>query len=79
MRYNVLGYYPKKYRTKANDTFDKIAFNLYGVENVASYLIDANPQYSDVIIFDDGVLLTLPKLEEAERSSLPQWKGGAGI
>lgn len=78
MKYNVLGYYRKQYRTKANDTFDKIAFNLYGVENVASYLIEANPQYSDVIIFDDGVLLKLPILEEAEKSTLPQWKGGAG-
>lgn len=75
-RYRITGYYKKPYRTQAFDTFDKIAYKLYGVETVASYIIEANPQYSDVLQFEPDVLLKLPKLEEIEKSTLPQWKGG---
>lgn len=76
MRYTITGTYRKQYSTKQYDTFDKIAFELYGDENVASYIIDANPEYSDVIIFNAGVQLYLPKLERVETSTLPKWKGG---
>jgi phage tail protein X len=76
MRYKANGFYRKQYSTKANDTFDKIAFELYGNEMIASYLIEANPEYSDTLIFREGVLLNLPKLEQIETSTLPQWKGG---
>lgn len=75
-KYRIIGYYKKPYRTRAYDTFDKIAYNLYGVDTVASYIIEANPQYADVIQFAPDVLLKLPKLEEVEKRTLPQWKGG---
>ena len=76
MRYTITGTYRKQYSTRANDTFDKIAHELYGDENVASYIIDANPEHADVIIFGAGVSLYLPKLERVETSTLPKWKGG---
>lgn len=76
MIYEMNGFYRKQYSTKANDTFDKIAFDLYGDEKIASYLIEANPEYSDTLIFGEGILLNLPKLEQKETSTLPQWKGG---
>ena len=76
MRYKANGNYRKQYSTKANDTFDKIAFELYGDENIASYIIEANPDHADVLIFGEGTLLYLPKLEQIETSTLPQWKGG---
>lgn len=75
-RYTITGNYRKQYRTKANDTFDKIAYDLYGDENVASYIIKANPKYSDTLVFSEGVFLNLPTLEIAEASTLPTWKGG---
>ena len=77
MRYTANGTYRKQYITKANDTFDKIAHYLYGDETAASYLIKANPDYADVLVFREGVTLTLPKLELIETSTLPKWKGGA--
>lgn len=77
MRYKANGFYRKQYQTKAYDTFDKIAYDLYGDENIASYLIEANSTYADTLIFDEGVLLNLPKLEVIEAVTLPQWKGGA--
>lgn len=76
MRYTITGTYRKQYSTKQNDTFDKIAYELYGDERVASYIIAANPEYSNVVIFSAGVKLYLPKLERVETSTLPQWKGG---
>ena len=76
MRYTITGTYRKQYSTKQNDTFDKIAYELYGDEKVASYIIAANPEYSNVVIFSAGVSLYLPKLERVETSTLPQWKGG---
>ena len=77
MRYAITGTYRKQYRTKAGDTFDKIAYELYGNEYVASYIITANPQYADTIIFSEGVFLDLPILEVIESSTLPTWKGGS--
>ena len=76
MRYAITGTYRKQYSTKQYDTFDKIAYELYGDENVASYIIDANPEYANVLVFCAGVQLYLPKLERVETSTLPQWKGG---
>lgn len=76
MRYKVNGTYRKQYSTKQNDTFDKIALYFYGSETAASYLIEVNPEYSDVVVFSAGTLLWLPKLEQIETSTLPTWKGG---
>ena len=76
MRYKANGVYPKQYSTKQNDTFDKIALYFYGEEKLSTFLIDANPQYSNVIIFDEGVKLYLPRLELIEAETLPKWKGG---
>lgn len=76
MRYTITGTYRKQYSTKQYDTFDKIAYELYGDENVASYIINANPEYANVIVFNAGVNLYLPKLERVETSTLPKWKGG---
>ena len=76
MSYTANGYYEKQYITKQNDTFDRIAKYFYNDENVASYIIAVNPQYSTVLVFDEGTPLYLPHLIESEASTLPAWKGG---
>lgn len=76
MKYTITGTYRKPYSTKQNDTFDKIAYELYGDEMVASYIINANPEHAMTVIFGAGVTLNLPKLERVETSTLPKWKGG---
>ena len=75
-RYIANGTYRKQYKTKQNDTFDKIAYELYGNEKIASYIISANPKQADTIIFGEGVYLNLPIIEQIETSTLPTWKGG---
>ncbi len=61
--------------TKYGESFDSIAYEHYSNEKLASRIIDANTKYSDVIIFDAGIELTIPIIEDSEESpaSLPPW------
>lgn len=42
------------------ESFDSIALKWYDSENYAAELIAANPEYSDVMIFQGGELLRIP-------------------
>lgn len=62
------------YRTLAGDTFDILALDAYNDEFQAMVIARANPQYAQVLVFDAGVELLIPYLEEAPPDSLPPWK-----
>ena len=65
----------KTYKTVEGDTFDLLAITFYDEERLASTIIQANPDYCDVVIFDAGVELTIPDEPAAEApSSLPPWR-----
>lgn len=71
----VKSYY--EYTTKSGDTWDLIAFNEMGDEMFMSDLIAYNPDYTDTLIFDDGVTLMIPQLDEdddTDSSTLPPWR-----
>ena len=69
----VTGY--KDYITREGDTFDALALEMYGEETLAHYIMDFNPDYSDVIIFGPNVALRLPIVENAETpETLPPWR-----
>lgn len=71
----VTGY--KQYTTREGDTFDALALEMYGGETLAHYIIEFNPDYADVLIFEAGVLLRLPIVEDVELpSTLPPWRHG---
>jgi len=59
-RYSDYGYYT----TTQSDTFDLIAYDLYGDEYRATDIVDLNPEYSGVLIFDAGVELKVPIYDE---------------
>ena len=61
----VTGY--KDYTTREGDTFDALALEMYGEEMLAHYIVEFNPDYADVLIFDANVALRLPK-------TLPPWR-----
>ena len=46
---NISGYYT--YTTQEGDTFDLLALDMYDDEKMAHYIIQANPDYSDMIVF----------------------------
>lgn len=65
----------KIYKTVQGDSFDLIALLNYGHERHASFIIQANPDYGDVLIFEAGVTLNLPELPApAKASTLPPWR-----
>jgi len=69
----------KEYTTREGDTFDALALEMYGEETLAHYIIEFNPDYADVLVFDAGVSLRLPVVENAETpDTLPPWRRGAG-
>ena len=65
----------KEYTTREGDTFDALALEMYGEETLAHYIIEFNPDYADVLIFDANVHLLLPIVEDVEMpDTLPPWR-----
>lgn len=54
------------YNCSAQETFDIIALVLFGDENYAADLIDANPEYAGIIEFSGGEQLYIPALDIPE-------------
>lgn len=69
----ILGYIP--YNTEQGDTFDALALTVYRDEKLSSVIIQANPDYCDVLIFDAGVTLNIPVIDTTEMpDTLPPWR-----
>ncbi len=65
------------YTTKSGDTWDGIAFALYGDEQRAETLINANTTYIDMVIFPGGIDLQVPEAKELpDLQKLPPWRRG---
>lgn len=65
------------YTTVLGDTWDMIAFNIYGKEKYAKDLVEANLKHVEIVIFSAGTVLTLPDINTtSDDSSLPPWKRG---
>lgn len=65
-----------EYRTIQGDTWDSIAFAITGNERDMNLLIEANPEYSGVAVFNGGTILVIPEIDESQLSvnTLPPWK-----
>lgn len=67
------------YRTVSGDTWDLIAYRIYGNERYFHKLIRANLNLIDVSVFDANVPVIIPEfleLETEDLSKLPPWKRG---
>lgn len=68
----------KKYITTSGQTWDQIALDLYGNEYYCQYIIDANPDKVDYLIFPAGIELKLPEDENFLNNRLsdayPEWR-----
>jgi phage tail protein X len=63
------------YTTVQGDTFDIVAYKKYGVEHLWPKIIEANPEYKDVVFFSGGVKLHIPDVEiKTVKEVLPPWK-----
>lgn len=64
----------KTYMTVQGDTWDLISYKLFGDEKYMRYLIEANWDYADVLVFSSGTVLTVPDLPNEPEEDLPFWR-----
>lgn len=65
------------YQTRVGDTFDELALQVYDNEKMAHHIIEYNPDYADVIVFEEPVSLRIPIFEETEKpETLAPWRRG---
>lgn len=63
------------YTTVTGDTFDLLALAAYNEERLASIIIEANPDQAKTIIFEAGIVLKIPVLDEVSTpETLPPWR-----
>lgn len=62
------------YTTVQGDTWDNIAYKVYGGEEYAAFLMQNNYEYLDILVFSSGTVLRTPKLSEEETEELPPWR-----
>lgn len=66
----------KTYTTTQGDTWDMIAYKMYGDEKRMTALLDANPAHRETVIFSANIELIVPTIEQSVSSKLPPWKQG---
>ncbi len=65
----------KTYTTKSGDTWDSIAYNLYGDETHITELIACNRQYAHICVFTSGYVLIVPDINVYEdEDETPDWR-----
>lgn len=74
MAYNC---YPMKYTANYGETWESISLAFYGTPYKIAALISCNPQYSDILIFEENTELSIPILDESSSNTLAPWKRGA--
>ena len=63
------------YKTREGDTFDALALSQYNNEKMAHHIIAYNPDYADVLIFEEAVRLYIPIFDRGERpETLAPWR-----
>lgn len=64
----------KTYTAIQGETWDEIAYKVYGAEKHAAYLMEKNYEYLDILVFSAGTVLNTPDLPEGGGTALPSWR-----
>lgn len=67
------------YRTIQGDTWDGIAYKIAGAEEFMTPLMQANPDYAEIVIFPTGVILNIPDVVIQSADILPPWRRGEDV
>lgn len=62
------------YVTKSGDTWDLIAYEIYGDEVHMKELIEANIELAETVFFEAGVPLICPDIPLPDSANTPPWK-----
>lgn len=65
---------PSIYTTIQGDTWDMIAYKVYGKEACMAKLIEANDDLAHIAVFSSGVKIVCPSLEPQGVGVLPPWR-----
>ncbi len=63
------------YTTIQGDTWDLIAYRLWGSEYLLPLLLEANSKYRNTIFFTGDVVLNVPVIDTAIYTERPSWLG----
>lgn len=66
------------YTTIQGETWDEIAYKVYGSEGYAALLMESNYPLLDILVFSAGTVLRTPALPEDTDAELPPWRTGDG-
>ena len=65
----------KTYTTVQGDTFDLIAYKIFGSNNYLDLLMEANEDKLNIFVFSAGEVLNIPEVDEANTiKNLPPWR-----
>lgn len=62
------------YTTIQGDTWDLIAYKLYGSEKYMKNLIEANWPLLEVLVFSSGTVINVPDIPEDSDTDAPFWR-----
>ena len=62
------------YETICGDTWDTIAYKVYGKEIYTDYLMENNYDLLDIFVFSAGTKVYIPKLPKETVDDLPPWR-----
>lgn len=65
---------PSTYTTIQGDTWDMIAYKVYGKEACMAKLIEANDDLTHIAVFSSGVKIVCPPPEPQASKILPPWR-----
>lgn len=65
------------YTTTQGETWDEIAYKVYGSEKYVTILMENNHPFLDTLVFSAGTVLNIPDLPEYDDEELPPWRTGA--
>lgn len=62
------------YTTSQGDTWDLMAYDLYGDEKYMHYLLEANWPLLDILVFSSGTRIVVPDIPEDASEDVPFWR-----
>lgn len=62
------------HKCRAGETWDSLALKFYGSESKMMILLEFNPQYSSVLVFEGNEMIRVPVLEQTSTENIPDWR-----
>ncbi len=67
----------KTYTTTQGDTWDSIAYLIYGNEKLMHHLLEANPKHIGIVVFSANIVINVPDVDVSimdTNKNLPSWR-----